>query len=140
MGDSSAKGGDFMPDIQGVSWYGFVIVCGFIAADFLLGIARAFMQGEYKSSVLCKGLARKGAFVVVLLLAAYIEWAATVWPPMATIAALPVFDAVAIGVAMIEVSSIVENIVAINPDLADAPFWSHFASKALPSGGKGETK
>ena len=63
-----------MPDILGVSWYGFVIVCGFIAADFLLGIARAFMQGEYKSSVLCKGLARKGAFVVVLLLAAYIEW------------------------------------------------------------------
>lgn len=105
---------------------------GLIAADFALGCARAFVQGEYKSSALCGGLARKGAFVVVMLLALYVEWGAGVWPPLSAVAELPLFDAVAGGVAMIEVSSIVENIVAINPDLAGAPFWSHFASKVQP--------
>lgn len=120
-----------MPEISGVSWYGFAIVCGLVVADFVLGVARAFVQGGYRSSELCRGLARKGAFIAVMLLAAYLEWGATVWPPISALATLPLFDAVAVGVAMIELSSIVENIVAINPDLADAPFWSHFSSKAI---------
>ena len=115
--------------METVNWSGLVIVSVFILADIVMGIARAFVQGDFASLELKRGLVHKAVYYLFIILALTIEVGAQYYPPIAELAQLPIYDTVCVGICAIELSSIIENATAMFPELKDAPFLKHFTSK-----------
>lgn len=91
-----------------------VIVFAAIAADYITGIAKALYKHEYKSCVMREGLYHKAAEVFAVVVMYYMEYGL----PMAGITIAFPFVSVMTGyVIIMELSSIIENIGEINPDL-----------------------
>lgn len=90
------------------------IVFAAIAADYITGIAKALYKHEYKSCVMREGLYHKAAEVFSVVVTYYMEYGL----PMAGITIAFPFVSVMTGyIIIMELSSIIENIGEINPDL-----------------------
>lgn len=109
--------------------WGFGIVAAFVVCDIVLGIIRAFMQGSFKSAELRNGLLRKATYFIILLLLMFLEIAGNYYDDMAAILSVPVFQSAVAAMSAVEVSSIIENVTAIVPDLQNAPFFKNFKGK-----------
>ena len=112
-----------------INYVGLGVMTVLVVLDIVLGIMRSFEQGDFASHNLRDGLLRKASYYIVIILALCLEYGAAYYPPISELAQLPIYDACVVGISAIELASIVENIVAINPDLKDAPFFSHFSGK-----------
>lgn len=92
----------------------FAITAIFIIMDYVTGVANAIMHNQMSSKKMRNGLWHKFAYIVVICTAVLIEWG-TQWlglgfePPLA----IPVL----VSIALIEITSILENCVKINPEL-----------------------
>ena len=111
------------------------IVCALIILDYITGVVNAIVHKQLSSEAMRTGLAHKFAYLVVLALALIIEYSPA-WLEMDI--ALPVFIPACVGIALIEITSILENCVKINPSLANSKVLDIFktAAQAL-SGDKG---
>lgn len=85
-----------------------------IVADYITGIIKALYKHEYKSCVMREGLYHKAAEVFAVAVMYYIEYGL----PMAGITiAFPFVSFMTGYVIIMELSSIIENIGEINPEL-----------------------
>lgn len=90
------------------------LIMGAIVADYLTGIVKACYKHEYKSEVMRQGLYHKIAEVLAVALMYYLE----IGLPLIGIAIdFPFISFITIYVIVMELSSIIENIGEINPDL-----------------------
>lgn len=90
------------------------IVFSAIAADYITGLAKALYKHEYKSSVMREGLYHKVAELFAVVVMYYMEYGL----PMAGITiAFPFVSVMTCYIIIMELSSIIENIGEINPDL-----------------------
>ena len=119
-----------IPQIAPVNALPFLIVCGFVLYDWLVGIIKAFATHTYDSTKMRTGLWHKTAIIAVMVLAyaleiatGLIDFSAIGWTPGTT---MPVTVVVAAYIVLMEAGSGIENIIAINPDLAGKPFWRYF--------------
>lgn len=91
------------------------IVSLLVLIDYITGVVNAIMHGELSSGKMRQGLGHKFAYLVIICVALIVEYGSGyinlgIRPP--------VFIPVCAGVCLIEITSIMENCVKINPELS----------------------
>lgn len=106
-----------------------IAVVFFIIVDYVTGIAKAILNNTLSSQKMRQGLWHKFAYLTLTLVAYFVDMI-----NLHVDLGLPVsvFVCTVGGISLIELTSILENITAINPELADAPFMSVFANTNTP--------
>lgn len=105
--------------------WALIAVLFFVATDYITGIVKAIMAGNLSSKKMREGLGHKFAYLVLILVAymidtvgAHVDLGLPVHVHLITVG----------GVCLIELTSILENITEINPELKDVPFMQIFAN------------
>ena len=95
--------------------YGVIGALIFIILDMLTGIIYAFKSTTFSSSILREGFFHKVALVVVMVCAILIECLILHMPTLGF--SVPILVPACVIIIMMEISSIIENLVKINPNL-----------------------
>lgn len=101
-----------------------IAIIFFIGIDYVTGVAKAIMRDNLSSRKMREGLGHKFAYLMLVLVAWFIDEVnrhIDLGLPMS------VFVCTVGGVCLIELTSILENITEINPELKNAPFMQIFA-------------
>ena len=114
-----------------------VIVIGIVfllvLIDYITGIVNAIMHGELSSERMRQGLGHKFAYLTIICVALIVEYGSDY---INLGIELPVFIPVCVGVCLIEITSIMENCVKINPELKDSNILNVFNIDRKESNGK----
>ena len=110
---------------MGDCWYLFVIPLVFNILDIITGFTAAVANQNISSLAMRKGLFHKLGFIFALILAALLQYASGLLDLGVEI---PTLAAVAVFVILTEAVSILENIVEMNPALANNGFFKIFES------------
>lgn len=91
--------------------------------DYVTGVVNAIMHGELSSEKMRKGLGHKFAYLAIICVALIVEYGSDyidlgIEPP--------VFIPVCVGICLIEITSIMENCVKINPKLSGSNILNIF--------------
>ena len=100
-----------------------IAILFFIATDYVTGVIKAIIQGNLSSKRMREGLGHKFAYLILTLTAWFVD---TLNMHLPLGFPIDIFTCTVSGVCLIELTSIIENITAINPDLKNAPFMSIF--------------
>ena len=92
----------------------FIITAVFILIDYGTGIANAAMHNQISSEKMRNGLWHKFAYIMVISTAFLIEYGSQ-WLELGF--NLPVVTPVLVSICLIEITSILENCIKINPEL-----------------------
>lgn len=92
----------------------FAITAILIIMDYGTGVANAIMHNQMSSEKMREGLWHKFAYIIVICTAVLIEWGAQ-WLDLGF--ELPLVAPVLVSIALIEITSILENCIKINPEL-----------------------
>lgn len=90
------------------------IVFLLVLIDYITGVVNAIMHGELSSERMRQGLGHKFAYLAVICVALIVEYGSDY---INLGIELPVFIPVCAGICLIEITSIMENCVKINPEL-----------------------
>lgn len=104
-------------------FYEILAVLVFTIMDYITGVIGAIMHGNLSSTKMREGLGHKFAYLCVFFVAWFIDFEMKHIDIGFHSALTPI---VTIGIVLIELSSIIENIGEINPDLAQAEFMKVF--------------
>lgn len=107
-------------------FWGLICVLGFVICDYTLGVIRAIMQKNLSSSKMREGLAHKFAYLATLFVAWFIDF---MKPHIDLGFSISLFVPVVVGISLIELTSIIENICDINPELKENKILSIFDRK-----------
>ena len=105
---------------------GYVITGIFIATDYLTGVVKAVEKNELSSEAMRSGLFHKFAYVVIVFLGYIIDYAQTIFYIGFE---APISESVCVFIILIEISSIIENCVVINPELQNTKIGNIFKVK-----------
>lgn len=105
------------------------IVFLLVVIDYVTGVVNAIMHGELSSERMRQGLGHKFAYLAVICVALIVEYGSDY---INLGIELPVFIPVCASICLIEITSIMENCVKINPELKDKPFIHIFTTKNTP--------
>lgn len=106
-------------------FYEILAVLVFIITDYVTGTVGAIMCGNLSSTKMREGLGHKFAYLCVFFIAWFIDFEMKHIDIGFHSALTPI---VTIGIILIELSSIIENIGKINPELAQAEFMKVFTN------------
>ncbi len=106
-----------------VNYQILVIVFIMILFDIITGLTKAIKQHDIKSVKLREGLWHKAGFIGLIAFAHILEYAEQIADLGYTV---PAVSAVCVYVIVTEAVSIVENLCAINPDIAKSPIGTIF--------------
>lgn len=105
-----------------------VAVCLLILMDWCFGLANAlFVQHDFSSEVMRQGIVHKCVELGILLVG-LIAHAIVAVGLVDLKFELPIFPAFAVYIIGMEIGSLLEIFVQINPDLADNPLFKRLAS------------
>lgn len=104
-------------------WCAFAVIF-FITTDYTTGIIKAAMQGNLSSKKMREGLGHKLAYLILTITAWFID---ILNMHLSIGFPLDVFVCTVSGICLIELTSIIENITIINPELKEAAFMTIFA-------------
>lgn len=126
----------FFAPLDEKSFVLLVIVLIFIGLDVLVGVARSFMLHEFSTAKLREGIVHKATLIVILLLAWLCDTAMLHVPELG----MQQFILFAAEVIMffMELTSIFESLVKLNPSLSESKFWGLFSSKVDSGSADGE--
>lgn len=97
----------------------------FVATDYITGTVKAIMAGNLSSSKMRAGLGHKFAYLILISVAYMID---TVGAHVDLGLPAHMYLVTIGGICLIELTSILENITKINPELKNAPFMQIFAN------------
>ena len=101
-----------------------IAILFFTSTDYITGVIKAIIQGNLNSKRMREGLGHKLAYLILSFMAWFMNALNTHlnfgFP-------VDIFTCVVSGICLIELTSILENITVINPELKDAPFMGVFA-------------
>lgn len=100
-----------------MNWHIAAIVCMFVVMDLATGIMQAVANKTLDSSKMRSGGWHKCGFIMVMILAALVEWAMQFVDLGFT---LPLFIPVCVFIILTEIVSIFENICLLSPELANS--------------------
>lgn len=104
-------------------FYEILAVLVFVITDYITGIVGAIMHKNLSSAKMREGLGHKFAYFCVFFIAWFIDFEMGHIDIGFPSALTPI---VTIGIVLIELSSIIENIGNINPELTQAEFMKIF--------------
>lgn len=93
----------------------YLIVCGFVLFDIITGIAKAFYEGNFNSTVMRKGGFHKFAELMTLIGSGLVQYACNY---IEFGIELPVVNVVSVYISLMELISILENLATMNPEMA----------------------
>lgn len=99
------------------------IVFLLVLIDYVTGVVNAIMHGELSSERMRQGLGHKFAYLAVICVALIVEYGSDY---IDLGIELPVFIPVCVGICLIEITSIMENCVKINPELSGSNILNIF--------------
>lgn len=111
------------------------IVFLLVLIDYITGVVNAIMHGELSSERMRQGLGHKFAYLAIICVALIVEYGSGY---INLGIELPVFMPVCAGVCLIEITSIMENCVKINPELSSSNILNIFKVDKKESNGKEE--
>lgn len=91
--------------------------------DYMTGVVNAIMHGELSSEEMRQGLGHKFAYLAIICVALIVEYGSDY---ISLGIELPVFIPVCAGICLIEITSIMENCVKINPELSSSNILNIF--------------
>lgn len=100
-----------------------------VAMDFATGVIGAICNGVYNSSKMRQGLLHALTYVFAIALAIILQEISKFYD-LGLVYATALYSLVYIWIILTETGSILENLVKINPALADNKFMSIFANQA----------
>lgn len=106
-------------------WYEILAVIVFSGLDYITGVVGAIMHGNLSSSKMREGLGHKFAYLVTFFIAWFIDFEMNHIDLGFTAAITPL---VTTGIVLIELSSIIENIGEINPEIKASKLLQIFKS------------
>lgn len=101
----------------------YIIVAVFIIFDIITGLLKAFKQKEYNSTVMRQGLYHKCGSVVCVLFGTLIDYTQKYIDIGVSI---PVLKAICVYIILMEITSIIENICLLNPDIMPEKLTQYF--------------
>lgn len=101
------------------------IVFLLVLIDYATGVVNAIMHGELSSEKMRQGLGHKFAYLAIICVALIIEYGSDY---INLGIDLPTFIPVCGGVCLIEITSITENCVKINPELSNSNILDIFGT------------
>lgn len=104
----------------------YAIVFAFIVLDFVTGLTKAFKSGSFSSTKMREGLFHKAGLVLVVVLGVLVDYAQSYLDLGISV---PVAAAVCTYVILMEISSILENVCQITPDLMPNKLYQLFCVK-----------
>lgn len=105
-------------------WHIAAIVTAFIAMDLVTGIMQAVANKTLDSTKMRAGIWHKCGFIMVIILAALVEWAMQFIDLGFT---LPLFVPVCVFIILTEIVSIFENVCKLSPELANSKLAKLFS-------------
>lgn len=109
------------------------IVFLLVLIDYITGVINAIMHGELSSERMREGLGHKFAYLAIICVALIVEYGSDY---INLGIELPVFIPVCAGICLIEITSIIENCVKINPELKDSNILNIFNINRKENDGK----
>lgn len=106
-----------------------VTVSILICFDYATGLLKAVMLKDVSSEKMRQGLFHKSALILVMVLAEIVERAQA---HIDLGFALPLVVPAAVYIAVTEITSIIENLGEINPELENSPLLQLFRPKDQP--------
>lgn len=91
--------------------------------DYITGVVNAIMHGELSSERMRQGLGHKFAYFAVIFVALIVEYGSGY---INLGIKLPVFIPVCVSICLIEITSIMENCMKINPELSGSNILNIF--------------
>lgn len=101
----------------------FIAVVVFVFIDYITGVVNAAMHSRLNSSKMREGLGHKFAYCVLIFVAYIID---AIQLNSSLNLPFEMFPIVSIGIIAIELTSIIENVCEINPELRTAKFMDIF--------------
>ncbi len=104
------------------TWLSIAVLI-FIIIDYITGVINASIKKEISSQKMREGLGHKATYIILLSVCYIIDTL-----QLNTDLSLPtkIFPIVSCGILLIELTSIIENICEINPELRQASFMHIF--------------
>lgn len=99
------------------------IVFLLVLIDYITGVINATMQDKLSSEKMRQGLGHKFAYLAIICVALIVEYGSDY---INLGIELPVFIPVCAGICLIEITSIMENCVKINPELSKSNILNIF--------------
>lgn len=93
-----------------------IMILALIVFDIITGIIKAVQTKSFSSGEMRGGLLRKSGTIALVLLAYGVQYAAGQLPELPQELGL-VFDGTSLYIILMEIASVVENILVINPEL-----------------------
>lgn len=109
------------------------IVFLLVLIDYITGVVNAIMHGELSSKKMRQGLGHKFTYLAIICVALIVEYGSDY---INLGIGLPVFIPVCGGICLIEITSIMENCVKINPDLKGSNILNIFNIDRKENDGK----
>lgn len=101
--------------------------------DYVTGVVNAIMHSELSSERMRQGLGHKFAYLAIICVALIVEYGSDY---ISLGIELPVFIPVCAGICLIEITSIMENCVKINPELSSSNILNIFRVDNKENNGK----
>lgn len=98
-----------------------IAVLFFVSTDYLTGVIKAITHGNLNSKRMREGLGHKFTYLILATTAWFIDTVNTHIPLGFPIS---LYVCTSVGITLIEITSILENITDINPELKNAPFMA----------------
>lgn len=111
------------------------IVFLLVLIDYITGVVNAIMHGELSSEKMRQGLGHKFTYLAIICVALIVEYGSDY---INLGIELPVFMPVCAGICLVEITSIMENCVKINPELNNSNILNIFKVDKKESNGKEE--
>ena len=92
----------------------YVIAFAFIVLDFLTGITKAFAISGFTSTKMREGLFHKVGLILCMILGGLVDFAQGY---LELGISLPVAEAICVYICLMEITSIIENVCKINPQI-----------------------
>lgn len=105
----------------------FIFTLCFIALDVITGYAQAIANRDVQSEKMRKGFWHKLAIIFALFVAGLIDGMVQMGIGAQLGFATPIFECACCYIILMELTSILENIVKMNPELAGGKFMGLFA-------------
>lgn len=109
------------------------IVFLLVLIDYITGVVNAIMHNKLSSEKMRQGLGHKFAYLAIICVALIVEYGSD-YINLGT--GLPVFVPVCVGICLIEITSIMENCVKINPELSGSNILNIFNIDRKENNGK----
>ena len=111
----------------------FIAVVVFVFIDYITGVVNAAMHSRLNSSKMREGLGHKFAYCVLIFVAYIID---AIQLNSSLNLPFEMFPIISIGIIAIELTSIIENVCEINPELRKAKFMDIFEKNNTNDDGK----